>query len=196
MTNPAAARQAIDERGPALVRWARSRMCEVLGGALATPPDAPWCGELAATFVTLRWRRNGELQGCIGTITPARRIVDDVASNALAAMRDSRGVALVLADLDELDISVSILSPLEEVARASEAEMIVAIRIGVDGGVLEDGEYRGVLLPSVWDSLRSHDMFLKVLKRKAGLPPEFWRDTTRLFKFSVERHVDPAPGRR
>lgn len=142
--------------------------------------------------MTLRWRA-GDLQGCIGTIRPRVSIVDDVAHNAVAAAtRDARGLQLALPDLDELDIDVSILSALEPIAPGTEAEMWAAIRVG-DGVVLEHEDRRGVLLPIVWEKLPDRGEFLVALKRKAGL--DRWNDGVKLWRYSVEEHVDHAPAR-
>jgi hypothetical protein len=182
------------ERGRALVQWARACVREACRGPTATPPNASWCAELGATFVSLRWRR-GDLQGCIGTLRPVRSIVNDVAHNAIAAAtRDARGVPLALADVDELDVEVSILSPLEPITAASEAAMRAAIRVGRDGLVLEHAHRRATLLPTMWDRLADLDTFLAALKRKAGLPRDFWSDDVRMSRYSTERHVDHAPG--
>lgn len=178
--------------GPLLARWARACVRETLGGRPAERPDGAWCGELGATFVTLRWRR-GDLQGCIGTVRARVSIVDDVANNAVAAAtRDARGRRLALADLDELDVDVSILSPLEPIAHGSEADMWGAIRVG-DGVVLEHEDRRGVLLPVVWEKLPDRAEFLVALKQKAGLAR--WNDGVKLWRYSVDLHVDHAPSR-
>jgi AmmeMemoRadiSam system protein A len=180
--------------GPLLARWARACVRQRLGGEAAARPDAPWCAEPGATFVTLRWRA-GELQGCIGTIRPRVAIVEDVAQNAVAAAtRDSRGARLALADLDDLDVDVSILSALEPVAHGTEAEMWSAIHVG-DGVVLEHEDSRGVLLPVVWEKLPDVEQFATVLKRKAGLDRTFWSTGIRLWRYSVDHHIDRAPAR-
>jgi len=181
------------ERGRALVQWARARVREAHGGPTATPPSAPWCTELGATFVSLRWR-SGKLQGCIGSLRPVRSIVGDVAHNAIAAAtRDARGATLALADVDELDVEVSILSALEPITAASEAAIRAAIRVGHDGLVLEHAERRATLLPTMWERLVDLDTFLVALKRKAGLPGDFWSDDVRVSRYSTEHHVDHAP---
>ena len=183
------------ERGRALVQWARARVRQARGGPIATPPSAAWCAELGATFVSLRWR-GGELQGCIGTLRPVRSIVSDVAHNAIgAATRDARGVPLALADVDELDVEVSILSPLEPLPAASEAAMRAAIRVGHDGLVLEHADRRATLLPTMWSRLGDVDTFLAALKRKAGLPRDFWSADVRMSRYSAEHHVEHAPSK-
>ena len=179
-------------RGPVLARWARACVREELGGDAPARPTDPWCEEPGATFVTLRWLR-GELQGCIGSIRQHRAIVDDVARNAVAAAtRDSRGQRLALPDVDRLDVEVSILSALEAIAHGSEEEMWAAITPGRDGVVLEYEDYRGVLLPVVWEKLPTRPAFAEALKHKAGLARTFWHANVRLFRYSVEHAVDRA----
>lgn len=181
------------ERGATLAKWARACVREKLGAEPIAAPDAPWCEELVATFVTLRWK-TGALQGCIGTIRPIRAIVDDVASNAVAAAtRDTRGQTLVLADVDRLDVEVSILSPLEKLAEGSEREMWTHVTPGTHGVVLETSATRGVLLPVVWERLSLAE-FAAALKQKAGLPATFWSADVSLSRFTVEHHVDHARG--
>lgn len=185
MTNP--------ERGATLTRWGRACVRAKFGAPPIAAPDAPWCEQRAATFVTLRWH-TGALQGCIGTIRPHRAIVDDVESNAVAAAtRDSRGQKLSLADIDRLDVELSILSPLEPVPAGTEREMWSHITPGTHGVVLETPDARGVLLPAVWERL-SLSEFAAALKQKAGLPPKFWSAEVSLFRYTVEHHVDQARG--
>lgn len=181
------------ERGATLARWARACIRERLGAERIAPPDAAWCSELAATFVTLRFR-TGALQGCVGTIRAHRKIVDDVADNAVAAAtRDIRGMTLALRDVDQLDIEISILSELEPIAQGTEAEMWSRISVG-DGVILEDAGHRGVLLPIVWERLPTVEAFAAALKQKAGVPSTYWRDDLKLWRYTVEHHVDRAPG--
>jgi hypothetical protein len=185
----------LTSHGPELVKFARAYLREALGGPKADRPAGTWTGEPGATFVTLRWHDGGDLQGCIGTIRPHRAIVDDVASNAVAAAtRDSRGQRLSLADVDQLDVELSILSPLEAVPKGTEREMWKHITPGTHGVLLETPDTRGVLLPVVWDRL-SLSEFAAALKAKAGLPPTFWSADVSLFRYTVEHHVDNAPAR-
>lgn len=180
----------MSERGSILARWARARLCEALGGEPAARPDAPWCHEPGATFVTLRWR-DGRLQGCIGSLEARRGVVDDVARNAVAAgLHDLRGAAITLADIARLDVEVSLLSPLEPIAFTGEAAALAALRVGVDGVVLAHGRRRATFLPVMWPRLGDPATFLGALKAKAGLPRDHWSDELALFRYTAERHVD------
>lgn len=173
------------ERGKVLVKWARERLREALGGPKATRPTGAWCAEPGATFVTLRWK-SGDLQGCIGSLEPERPIVDDVAHNAIAAgTRDPRTTPCKLADVDHLDVELSILSPLEPIA--SEAD----IRVGVDGIVLVHEFRRATFLPVMWERLPDVKTFMGVLRRKAGLPRDF-AGQVQLMRYTVDKFEDRA----
>ena len=172
--------------GAELVKYARARLREALGGPAATRPTGPWCDELGATFVTLRWK-SGDLQGCIGSLEADRPIVDDVASNAIAAgTRDPRTKPCKLADIDDLHVELSILSPLEPIA--SEAE----IRIGIDGIVLTYEFRRATFLPVMWERLPDMKTFMGELRRKAGLPRDF-AGQVQLMRYTVDHFEDRAP---
>ena len=182
-------------RGPVLAAWARARLREALGGEPARRPDEPWCRERAATFVSLHWI-TGELQGCIGCLTAARAIADDVAHHVVAAaLRDPRAEPIALADVDRLDLEISLLSPLEPVAFGDEAGMLAAVRPGTDGLVLEHRGQRATLLPVMWEHLPEPREFLAALRQKAGLPPTFFGPELRLHRYTTDRYVDPAPAR-
>jgi len=173
--------------GPALVKYAREHLREALGGAKAARPTGQWCEEPAATFVTLRWNKGGDLQGCIGTLEADRGIVDDVAYNAVAAgTRDPRTQPCVLADVDKLDVELSILSPLEPIG--SEAD----IRVGTDGIVLLHRGRRATFLPVMWERLATKETFMGELRRKAGLPRDFAGEV-QLLRYTATKFEDPAP---
>jgi AmmeMemoRadiSam system protein A len=178
------------ERGEALVRWARARIAQQVGGPAAAPPTGAWCDERGATFVTLHWP-DGTLQGCIGSLEPHRPIVADVANNAIAAaFHDPRSAPLALADVQRLDVELSILSALEPIEFSDEASAIAALREGVDGVVLQWQGHRGTFLPSMWPVLGEPRNFLRELKRKAGLPRDFWEADVALQRYTVEKFVE------
>ena len=140
--------------------------------------------ELRATFVTLH--RDGELRGCMGTLDACRPLVSDIAHNAhAAAFRDPRFPPLPKAELDDLEIHLSILSPLEPLPVANESDLLRKLRPGIDGLVLRDQTHRGTFLPSVWESLREPAEFVRHLKDKAGLPTVDWSETWEMILTSV-----------
>ena len=168
------------EHGTVLIEWARASIAQALGGPHATPPDASWLAERRGTFVTLRWKRDGDLQGCIGNLGGDRRLVDDVASNAIAAAtRDPRREPIELRDLADLDIEVSVLTPLELIGGIDE------IRPG-DGVVIEWRDRRATFLPIMWETFRDKATFVAQLERKAGIPPSVEPELT-VWRYAAER---------
>lgn len=138
-----------------------------------------------ASFVTLH--REGGLRGCIGGLVALRPLVADVAEHAFAAaFRDPRFPPLSAHELGGLDVHVSILSPLEPLAFASEEDLVAQLRPGVDGLVLEAAGRRGTFLPAVWEAVPEPREFLRELKRKAGLAPDFWSGAVRVQRYTVE----------
>jgi len=179
--------------GLELARWGRARLRQELGGPAATPPSGDWCEERRATFVTLRWP-DGNLHGCIGGLVARRPIVADVAHNAVAAaLHDPRSQPIRLGQVDDLDLELSILSPLERIPFRSETEALAAIRPGIDGIVLVWREHSATFLPSMWPRLPEVSDFLGALKVKAGLPARFWEDGVHLERYTADKHLSTAP---
>lgn len=176
-----------------LACWARSSVRHALGGPRVEGPRAAWAAEHGASFVTLRWAEDGRLQGCIGSIEPRRPLRADVAHNAVAAaLSDPRALPLRGHQVDDLDVEVSILSPLSLLAAGSELEAAAALRPRVDGVVLGWRGRRATLLPSVWDRLEDGRSFLSALRDKAGMPDRGGWEHVTLWRYTVARHVDRA----
>lgn len=145
-----------------------------------------------ATFVTLE--RHGNLRGCIGTLEAVRPLVEDVAHNAFAAaFSDPRFPPLVAAELEGLELHISILSPAEPLSFTSETDLLRQLRPGEDGLILSDRGRRGTFLPSVWESLPTPAQFLHHLKAKAGLPPAYWSDTLQVQRYTTESFGGTVP---
>jgi uncharacterized protein len=138
-----------------------------------------------ASFVTLRVQ--GELRGCVGTVDARRALVEDIAWNAhAAAFRDPRFPPVSRSELEALDVHLSVLSAPEPVHAGSERELIAQLRPHIDGLVIEAGPFRGTFLPAVWDQLPEPVDFLRQLKRKAGLPADYWSATLAVSRYTVE----------
>jgi hypothetical protein len=144
----------------------------------------PLQGE-AASFVTLKYA--GSLRGCIGTLQAVRPLVADVNENAYsAAFRDPRFLPLSHGELSGLHISISILSSPEPIDFVSEQDLLGQLHAGIDGLILEEGYQRGTFLPAVWESLPDPRVFLRQLKIKAGLHPDYWSSTLRIHRYQTE----------
>ena len=149
----------------------------------------PALREPRAAFVTLN--RHGQLRGCIGHLEASQALVRDVADNAYAAaFRDPRFPPLTEAEYEDLEVHISVLSPPEPLPIVSEADLLLQMRPGVDGLILEEGHHRGTFLPSVWESLPAPEQFLAHLKLKAGLSPAYWSDGIRVARYTTEAFGD------
>jgi hypothetical protein len=174
------------EPGTTLLRLARGAIAETLGEPAAPHATADWLDAPGATFVTLT--HQGELRGCIGTLIAERPLHEDVTSNArAAAFRDPRFAPVTRREFTGLSVEVSLLSPLEPVAFENESQLLALLRPGIDGVLLEHGWQRGTFLPQVWEQLPEPKAFLAHLKRKAGLPADFWAHDIKVSRYSVSK---------
>ncbi len=149
----------------------------------------PALQEQRASFVTLC--KQGELRGCIGALEAERPLVEDVARSAHgAAFRDPRFPPLRVEELKELEIHISVLSPLESVPVHSRDELIASLRPKVDGLLLRQGTLRGTFLPSVWESLPDPRDFLRELERKAGLGQDSWSQPIECLRYTTQEWRD------
>lgn len=177
---------APDNAGDALLPIARAAISTALGHPVVADENASWLRELGACFVTLT--QHGQLRGCIGSLEARRALLADVKSNAVAAaLHDPRFLPLKRAELIDTRIEVSLLSPLQTMAFASEAQALSQLRPGVDGIVFECERYRSTFLPQVWEQLPTAREFMAHLKRKAGLPSDFWSAAVRLHRYTVSK---------
>lgn len=180
-----------EEARTLLERARRSLKHAVLGRGLPDESQGPGgpaaSGALAeprGAFVTLH--RRGELRGCIGHIEADRPLVETVAECAgSAALHDPRFPAVTPAELAEINIEVSVLSPLVDI-------LPEAIEIGRHGLLISRHFRRGLLLPQVpvqwhWDRER----FLEETCRKAGFAADAWRHGARIQAFSTQVIAEP-----
>ena len=131
-------------------------------------------------FVTIK---SGErLRGCLGQFTSDRPLHQLVKEMAIAAAtRDPRFYPMRSEDLENFEIEISVLSPLEKI------ESINEIEVGKHGLYIEKNFFRGVLLPQVavehgWD----RNTFLSQTCLKAGLNTDDWKDEADIYIFSAE----------
>jgi AmmeMemoRadiSam system protein A len=176
------------DQGKILLPIARAAIARILHAPYPVAPDetAPWLTELGASFITLT--QYGKLRGCIGTLQEHRPLLADVKSNAVsAALRDTRFLPLTREEFATVQVEISLLSTTQPMAVRDEADALAQLRPGTDGVVFEYGRYRSTFLPQVWESLAQPHMFLAMLKRKAGLPDNFWAEDVKLSRYTVTK---------
>jgi AmmeMemoRadiSam system protein A len=179
--------------GRTLVNSARQAIAQALGlpGSHAhAPPQLPALQEPGATFVTLH-SAEGELRGCVGRLEACRPLGDDVRANAhAAAFHDTRFTPLAAHEWQGLRVEVSLLDAPEPMAARSEAEALATLRPHVDGVIFEWRGARATFLPQVWEQLPHPRSFMAALKRKAGLPADFWAADVQLSRYRVRKFKD------
>ena len=188
------ARDFDDALGHALIGCAREELALALrvSGVVAAP-DHPGLAADGATFVTLT--QSGKLRGCIGTLTPHRTLDADVRANSVAAaLRDPRFAPLTAREFAHTRIEVSLLGDSQPMRVRGEDDALAQMVPFVDGIILVWRERRATFLPQVWDALPQPHAFLRELKRKAGLPVDFWSDEIGLSRYRVAKWKESVPG--
>lgn len=137
--------------------------------------------EKRGAFVTLH--KKGTLRGCIGYIRPQKPLHQTIREMAdAAAFQDSRFKPVTRGELDDLEIEISVLTPLSRIARVDEIE------VGKHGIYIIRDVHSGILLPQVatenrWD----RKTFLEHTCTKAGLSKDAWKDkATEIYIFSAD----------
>ena len=174
----------IRAQGRVLLPIARAAISTALGYPLQVAEDAPWLQAHGACFVTLTQQQR--LRGCIGTLQVHRSLLQDLKSNAVAAaLHDPRFLPLNVVELDHTEVEVSLLSPMQTLQFDDEAQALAQLQPGVHGVVFSYRHYRSTFLPQVWEQLPDTADFMAQLKRKAGLPANFWAAKVQLQSYTV-----------
>lgn len=166
-----------------LLKLARKTIEEyILRGKVYEPPEPKdqILKNDAAVFVTIH--RKGMLRGCIGQMMaqePLYLAVRDMAISA--ATKDPRFRPIQPEEIDEIDIEISVLSPLK---RVKSYEDIVPFKHGV---YITRGWHSGVFLPQVWGQIPDKDAFLSELcVQKAHMEPDCYKKPdTKIYVFTV-----------
>jgi AmmeMemoRadiSam system protein B/AmmeMemoRadiSam system protein A len=143
--------------------------------------EEPILKENRGAFVTIT--KKGQLRGCIGYIEgkgPLYKTIEEMAE--AAAFRDPRFNRVTERELPDLEIEISVLTPLKKIADVNEIE------VGKHGIYMKSGWNSGLLLPQVATEYRwDRKTFLEHTCLKAGLPPNAWKDKgTEIYIFSAD----------
>jgi AmmeMemoRadiSam system protein A len=140
---------------------------------------SPHLGQPRGAFTTIYFQ--GGLRGCVGYVFPVAPLYRTVAETArAAAFADTRFSPVTAEEALELEVSLSILSPLKPI----QPEEVMP---GMHGLLISQAGHRGLLLPQVpiehgWDRIT----FLAQTCRKAGLPLDAWQQGAAIEAFTAE----------
>ncbi|MDY6913225.1 MAG: AmmeMemoRadiSam system protein A [Planctomycetota bacterium] len=176
---------SVEERAK-LISLARSAVESEVLGTLRPLTDAAEgvLAEQRGCFVTLT--NAGRLRGCIGTFSPRGPLAEMIVEMGAAAACDPRFTVdpITPAELSQLKVEVSVLSPLAETTEPEKLE------IGKHGIHIVCEGRSGCFLPEVatdqgWDA----EQFLnRCCQGKAHLPPDAWkRQDAKVYLFTSEK---------
>jgi AmmeMemoRadiSam system protein A len=159
----------------------------VTGRPLAPPAASSHLRELRGAFTTLH--SGGSLRGCIGYVMAVEPLEKTIRETArAAALDDPRFPPVTEAELDSLQLEISVISPMFVIA----PEDVV---VGRHGLMMSYDGRRGLLLPQVateWGWER--EAFLAQTCRKAGLLPDQWKRGAKIEAFTAEVFGEATPG--
>jgi MEMO1 family protein len=130
---------------------------------------SPAVQEFRGVFVTLK--KHGNLRGCIGRLIPEAPLGQLVGAMSIqSALNDPRFRPVTIAEMKDIEIELSVLTPMKAVPRAED------IVVGRDGVLLQKGRAGAVFLPQVaTEQGWSREEMLDQLCLKAGLAEGSWR---------------------
>jgi len=131
---------------------------------------SPELNEISGAFVTLK--THGKLRGCIGRMVsdiPLHKLVSEMAISA--AKEDPRFSKIKPSDLEDLEIDISALSPLQKIDDPLDFEL------GRHGIYIKKGSSNGCFLPQVATETgwTKEEFLSKCCSMKAGLSPDTWK---------------------
>ena len=163
-----------------LLRAAHDSILYALEGReISVDPPTPHLSEPRGAFTSLYV--HGNLRGCVGYVLPVGSVYKAVVETArAAAFEDTRFYPVTLAEAQDLQIELSILSVPQPISPED-------VEIGRHGLLITAGFRRGLLLPQVpvehhWDRIS----FLEQTCRKAGLPIDAWQTGATVEAFTAE----------
>lgn len=185
------------EQGKKLVNLARLAISSHISKKKITVPNdfQKEFSSKQGVFVTLE--KKGQLRGCIGIVDAVYPLHEAIVNASVsAATSDPRFPHLTKEELDQVVLSVSVLTRPQMVLAKVPEDYLPQIQIGKDGLLIKGTFNSGLLLPVVaveqkWDA----QTFLSQTCVKAGMKPDSWQDFNecRVYKFQTEVFAESTP---
>ncbi|MBT3880759.1 MAG: AmmeMemoRadiSam system protein A [Candidatus Scalindua sp.] len=131
---------------------------------------SPGLKEKSGAFVTLRTHKR--LRGCIGRMVsdiPLHKLVSEMAVSA--AKEDTRFSQIKSSELEDLEIDISVLSPLQKIDDPLNLEL------GTHGIYIKKGHSTGCFLPQVATETgwTKEEFLSQCCSMKAKISPDAWK---------------------
>lgn len=166
-----------------LLKLARETITEFIGKGTVPTVNSSTLSSILETpcgaFVTLK--KDHRLRGCIGRFDPGLPLYEVVQSMAIAAAtQDHRFERVQFNEIDQLEIEISVLTPMKRIQSADE------FVLGKHGIYIRKGNASGTFLPQVAaDTGWSKEEFLAHCARdKAGIGWDGWK-TAELYTYEA-----------
>ena len=168
------------------------------GSSAAPLPDLGWdpladtdLHQPAGCFVTLHTLRGRRLRGCVGRLDATKPLLEAIFVTSISVLEDPRFrySPVYLEELSELELEISIISPLRSVDHPLAFELLA------DGIYLTVGRRSGCFLPQVArETGWTHEQLLERLcTEKMGLPCSAWQNAEAQLSVFSTVMVGPEP---
>ena len=138
------------EEGKKAVVFARNIIEKFVRNSKINVPDLEGVfNEKQGAFVTIHTHPEHRLRGCIGIPLPVMPLKEAIIQGAQSATRDPRFFPLNKEELDQIIIEVTILTKPALISVTKPQDYLNEIEIGRDGLIVEQGFFKGLLLPQV-----------------------------------------------
>lgn len=174
----ASAKIDLFEEESAYVRLARKSLEYYIKNGKKMPRPEESLGDKKGVFVTLK--KDNNLRGCIGTISPKRESLEmEIIENAIAAgTQDPRFPPVRESELDEIQYSVDLLEEAEKISSIKELD------VEKYGLIVSSGYRRGLLLPNL-EGIETVEEQVEIALSKAGISPD---ENYEMERFRVKRY--------
>src|SRR3989339_215364 len=172
-----------DTQKARLLEIARKTIQEYVtnGKKLDFSEDDPQLKAVNGAFVTIH--KQGKLKGCIGNIIGQKPLFETIRDMAIeSATGDPRFEPVTKDELKDIEIEISVLSPLKKIEDVDE------FQLGTHGVLVKKGWSQGVFLPQVAEETgwNKEEFLSNLCAHKAGLPADAWKDAkTEKYIFSA-----------
>jgi AmmeMemoRadiSam system protein A len=181
------------EQCDALLEIARQRIRGALGGYTAPGEISrdPALSQRAGCFVSLHKLASHQLRGCVGRIEADEPLEQSVAGVSASVIHDPRFAKdpVRLEELDSLELEISVISPLREVASPLQFDP------DDDGIYLTIGGRTGCFLPQVaretgWGK---EELLSRLCREKMNLSVDAWKDPSARMSVFTTVIIGPVP---
>ena len=184
------------KQGEMAIKFTRTVLSSTIENEGSPKDDLPPIfDEKYGVFTTLHTYPSHQLRGCIGIPEPVMSLKKALVESAQSVTHDPRFPVLQDHELEGIIVEVTVLTKPERINEKKPANILEEIKVGRDGLIIEQGYFKGLLLPQVpieqnWEK----KTFVEHTCLKAGLPVDSWKEEgTTIKKFTGQIFAEEKP---